>query len=152
MSPKIKVAVNSLDKANWSNLPNMHSQREGGSAVAIPGNKILVVGGYHVEHKFLKSCAVLDLTIQQWSDYPPMRTARMGCAAVYLEQHNAVVAARAASTAAPSRTSRLTTLARSFADFLFSCSSRCCAAACWRRRSATRGGGDASGKIGRAHV
>ena len=91
MSPKIKVAVNSLDKANWSNLPNMHSQREGGSAVAIPGNKILVVGGYHVEHKFLKSCAVLDLTIQQWSDYPPMRTARMGCAAVYLEQHNAVV-------------------------------------------------------------
>jgi N-acetylneuraminic acid mutarotase len=91
MTAKVRVAVNALDKASWSNLANMHSQREGGSAVAIPGNKILVVGGYHVEEKFLKSCAVLDLTTQQWSDYPPMKNARMGCAAVYLEQHNAVV-------------------------------------------------------------
>lgn len=88
---KARVDLNLIDDASWTNFPTMHSQREGGSAVAIPGNKVLVVGGYHSEEKFLKSCAVLDLTTKAWSDYPPMKTARMGCAAVHLEQHNAVV-------------------------------------------------------------
>lgn len=59
--------------------------------MAIHGSKILVVGGYHAEKKFLKSCAVFDVSTKEWSDYPPMKTSRMGCAAVYLEQHNAVV-------------------------------------------------------------
>ena len=59
--------------------------------MAIHGSKIIVVGGYHSEQKFLKSCVVFDLSTKEWSEYPPMKTARMGCAAVYLEQHNAVV-------------------------------------------------------------
>eukprot|EP00540_Astrosyne_radiata_P023023 CAMPEP_0116851864 /NCGR_PEP_ID=MMETSP0418-20121206/16970_1 /TAXON_ID=1158023 /ORGANISM="Astrosyne radiata, Strain 13vi08-1A" /LENGTH=690 /DNA_ID=CAMNT_0004483955 /DNA_START=379 /DNA_END=2449 /DNA_ORIENTATION=+ len=87
----MKVAMDQLQQQVWNLLPSMHSQREGGAAVAIPNNRILVVGGYHVERKFLKSCAVLDLNTRTWSDFPPMKTARMGCAAVYLEQHNAVV-------------------------------------------------------------
>ena len=86
-----KVASDQLKSCNWTQLAPMHAQREGGAAVAIPNNRILVVGGYHVEKKFLKSCAVLDLNTQTWADFPPMRTARMGCAAVFLQQHNAVV-------------------------------------------------------------
>jgi N-acetylneuraminic acid mutarotase len=86
-----KVAMDQLKNLSWMQMPPMQSQREGGAAVAIMGSKILVVGGYHVEQKFLKSCAVFDVSTMQWSDYPPMKTARMGCAAVFLEQHNAVV-------------------------------------------------------------
>lgn len=78
-------------KSEWVELPPMQSQREGGAAVAIYGSKILVVGGYHAEKKFLKSCVVFDLETKEWSDFPPMKYARMGCAAVFLEQHNAVV-------------------------------------------------------------
>ena len=87
----MKVALDQLKSASWTQLPPMQSQREGGAAVAINGSKILVVGGYHVEQKFLNSCAVFDVSTKEWSDYPPMKTARMGCAAVYLEQHNSVV-------------------------------------------------------------
>lgn len=83
--------MDQIGSAKWSQLPPMQAQREGGAAVAIHGSKILVVGGYHAQKKFLKSCAVFDINTKEWSDYPPMKTARMGCAAVYLEQHNAVV-------------------------------------------------------------
>jgi len=77
--------------SEWLELPPMQSQREGGAAVAIHGSRILVVGGYHSEKKFLKSCVVFDVETKEWSDFPPMKSARMGCAAVFLEQHNAVV-------------------------------------------------------------
>jgi len=87
----MKVAIDQLQSAEWTELPPMQSQREGGAAVAIHGSRILVVGGYHVEKKFLKSCVVFDVNKREWSDFPPMKSARMGCAAVYLEQHNAVV-------------------------------------------------------------
>ena len=86
-----KVAMEKLTSAVWKPLSPMQSEREGGAAVAIMGSKILVVGGYHSEHKFLKSCAMFNVLTNEWSEYPPMKTARMGCAAVYLEQHNAVV-------------------------------------------------------------
>ena len=86
-----KVALDQIKSTSWTPLPPMLSQREGGAAVAIAGSKILVVGGYHVEQKFLKSCALFDVATKEWAEYPPMKTARMGCAAVYLEQHNAVV-------------------------------------------------------------
>eukprot|EP00542_Grammatophora_oceanica_P012961 CAMPEP_0194029312 /NCGR_PEP_ID=MMETSP0009_2-20130614/3067_1 /TAXON_ID=210454 /ORGANISM="Grammatophora oceanica, Strain CCMP 410" /LENGTH=700 /DNA_ID=CAMNT_0038668937 /DNA_START=583 /DNA_END=2685 /DNA_ORIENTATION=+ len=85
------IDLEGLVSATWSKLPHMMSQREGGAAVAIPGNRVLVIGGYHVQEKFLKSCAVLDLNNNSWQSFPPMKTARMGCAAVFLEQHNAVV-------------------------------------------------------------
>lgn len=87
----MKVALDQVKSTSWMQLPPMLSQHEGGAAVAIAGSKILVVGGYHVEHKFLKSCALFDVSTREWAEYPPMKTARMGCAAVYLEQHNAVV-------------------------------------------------------------
>ena len=57
MAPFLVVDTEKLSSLQWSFLPPMKTQREGGAAVAVGTEMVALMGGYHVEHKFLNSCS-----------------------------------------------------------------------------------------------
>lgn len=79
MEAPLLVNVEELSNLQWSFLPPMKTQREGGAAVAIGTEMVAVMGGYHVEHKFLSSCSAFHAG--QWKNLPEMADSRMGCGA-----------------------------------------------------------------------
>ena len=79
MSPPFVIDTEQLPLLQWSFLPPMRTSREGFAAVSVGTETIAVVGGYHHEDKFLKSCAAFRAG--QWKNLPDMDSPRMGCGA-----------------------------------------------------------------------
>lgn len=89
-SPKA-VDTDKLSSLQWSFLPPMMTQREGGAAVAVGNDMVVVMGGYHVEHKFLNSCSAFTHQ-REWKQLPEMHDSRMGCGACSVGRNKIVVA------------------------------------------------------------
>lgn len=78
------VDTEKFSSLEWKFLSPMNMQREGGAAVAVGTEQVVVMGGYHISEKFLNSCASYLAKTKQWKSLPEMLHKRMGCGACCL--------------------------------------------------------------------
>jgi len=84
----------SIDLASFSPGPEMLSERYGFGAVVLPEQQeqgVLIAGGRSRRGEFLASTEIFDLNEETFSSGPPMKSKRMGCGTVVLDDGRVVV-------------------------------------------------------------